>query len=359
MKEKEEKYLDDLLNSTLDEDTDRDTLKEIEDLLAEDDKSVEDIVGDLDAAVSFDLESMMNLEYDEPDLSLDPDLKEVHENDHDLEEKVSPKEKGKNKKEKKKSKSGFIEKIKNIFFEEEKKEKGKNSVPEEKLLKNLTPENKDVLQIVDKEEKKRKKKKIKEEKAANKEALKKKKREEKIKKKQAEEAALPPEKKLSIKGIVIIVIMVTSLCILAVLCIKEAGYKNMMHSAEDCYTRDEYIDAYAALEGRTLDKKDQGFFNKTELMAGLDLYYQSAKEFQKRDMKQEELDKILKGLKYYENNKNLAEEMEIEEKFHNMGGKLEEMLNNNFSLDYADAERLNNIENIKNYWEEIKKIIKE
>lgn len=211
-----------------------------------------------------------------------------------------------------------------------------------------SPEEKKARKKKEKEEEKAKKKKEKEEAKKAKDAAKKEAAEKKAAAKAAKAAAKaakpkkkkkkgPPEPKIPILAILPFLLLSVSIVAGTNIIMKVMSYEPVVNEALESYEKQDYIDAYAALAGLTLNPEDQVLRDSAKTMAFLQTKYREYQVCMDIGKYQMALDSLVNGVYFYTDNADMAKSLDIVDVYNEYGNTLERALAEDFNLTPEDA----------------------
>ncbi len=230
---------------------------------------------------------------------------------------------------------GFFAKLLGLFKKKESDEEVLDISPEEET--NLSEENMEILKSMEEaeaaEEKKEKKKK--KEKAPKEPKEKKPKKEKKEKVKKEKKPDNSP--KIPIKIILIFLILALSVVALITVSEKGIGYRLALKDARSSFESGDYFTSYEKLVGVDIKEKDEDLFGKARLLGGLQKRSQEYSVFMSKEMYTYALDALIMGVYDYNENKDEAKALGIEQEYQELGDILVQTLSDQFSLSEEDA----------------------
>lgn len=345
----EEDYLNELLNSIMEEDENQEK-EQTTDLVLEDEESA---AGSL---ALEDEESMIEGLALEDELPLGEDafaeekavreeLTLSEETIFDREEILNEEESAESsdKKKKKSSKKGLFSIFKNNKAEE-------SIDPEESEPEPQSDKEELAWDIEEREpapEKKKKEKKVKE---------------KKIKEKKPKKIKQPDEEfngkvKLSFKGFLLSVTFIAVILLAVIMGGSLFSYKQNMDSAKEHFLKAEYKDAYALVSGLTIKGADEDFYQQARLVMYVAKQYESYTNFKLIGEEAKALDSLVKGVENYDAYIEEADEQGVELDLQNVLGQITVKLQEEYNLSEKDARDLGKINDRKEYSRQIYKIV--
>jgi chemotaxis protein histidine kinase CheA len=203
----------------------------------------------------------------------------------------------------------------------------------------------------DKEENKTKKqdaKELKKKEKADKAAEKKEKLKEK-KKKQLEEAAKQPVGRINPIGALIVFLIFITIGIFVYFGMQLISHKNYINEAKTQFSYGNYTEAYSELAGISLSDSEEELFQRTKLLASLQQKVIACDEYSRMNSPLEALNNLVKGVKKYNETISDAESLNIKENADRIKKDIIDRLRNQFGLSEADVNRLNGIESVDEY----------
>ena len=255
---------------------------------------------------------------------------------------ISDAKNGKKKAKKKQKKDGAFSHFLNVLFGEDEKA-GQAKVSEEGTLGNIGDENLEILKELDASgettEKKPKKKKEKEKKPKDKKPKPKKVKAPKPKKeKKPKEPDLSPP--LPKKPVILISVMAASIFLLILLGSNLSSYASDISTAKEDYRNGNYVEAYTAISGRKVKNADQALYNKCAVMAMVEEQYQAYLSLMQLGQYEMALDSLVRGIGRYDKYYEKADEYGILLEYNELEAKIEQVLEEQFSVTADEAREL-------------------
>ena len=358
-----------LLNGLGEEDSD---LADIGQMLQADENH--EAVGTDDAGLVA--ESLAELGFDVDPGDMD-ELSSIKEREQMVEDNLVNEEKQSGKK------SGLLSKLKNLFFgpdeeEEQKREEVKTEINSE--LEGISDENLDILKALEghsdapakeeeldpkakkkaeKEAKKKEREEKKEAKKAEKEAKKKEKAEKKAAKPKKEKKPkvkdnTPPLPKLPV---FLVFLMVASFSGAIIFAGNGVFYHQSVRAAEDAYAQGDYTKAFKEIAGVKMRKKQQGFYDKVMVLAGMQELLESYETLRECGREELALDCLIRVIGHYDKNIDKAGEAGYSAEISKIEKEAEDLLKAEYKVSYEKALKLYGLRSRKKYSEELYKIL--
>lgn len=308
-------------------------------------------------------------EYAQAEMEAQEQQEEDEEEPADNKKKKGKKAKKEKKEKKDKEKSGFLEKLKRIFFGEDEDEEDASVALDAAMGEDtagMSDENKKILQELEAageldnpEKKKEKKKKDKKEKKKKEPKPPKPKKEKKPKvpkeKKPKEVDNTPPLPK---GPVIAIVIMIASLMGLIMLGTNLLGYQANINSAKEQLDKGSYVEAFSALQGIKIKDSDSDLYDKLEVLSTVDKKYQDYLIFSNNGNKDIALDNLVCAYGRYDLNKEKAKETDCEKEYEAIGGKIIKALLEEYDMTGDEALDIYQAKNRKEYTLKLKAKLK-
>jgi outer membrane biosynthesis protein TonB len=345
--------------------------KEPEITISEDSVAVDDIFQDALSAVAYSGSDEEDEEIPEDIFSLDEIAEYVQGEDEgittvpvaDPTENVSGK-KSKRKKENREDKPGLFQRIfGNVVTD--------TTAQEEEQERQLAAEAQEK-KLAAKQEKKQQAEKDKEEKAQllqeQKEQKKQKKAEEAAKKaeQKAEKKRLKAERqaeadkevvgKINPIGATIVIIFFATIGIVTIAGSRLLERRSALNNAENYFANEDYIKAYDAISNVNLKEDDEQLYERIRICTQLKKELNSYQNYTSMDMKTEALDSLIKGIRFYDENAQQAQELQIQVAFDKLKNEIVSELSQTYGIDEAKARELLQISDLSEYTQKIQEI---
>ncbi len=278
--------------------------------------------------------------------------------------KEKPKKQPKEKKAGKDSSGGFKTKLaRALFGDDDEDELEAGGTIDGINAENISAENRSILKEMDQEQpKKGKKKKEKKPPKEKKEKEKKPKKEKPPKppKEKKEKEKKPKEKwePIPVKPLILTALLGVSVVVLVVLGSNLLGYSSAVQSAEDAYSRGEYLEAYRELEGMGVKAGDRKLYDRVRTVAYMQKQLDFYEIYWKAGMYAEALDALIQALDRYDMYAADAAEAGASSEYEAMYTRVEQELFNNFSVMTEEARQIYASEDRKEYTVRLQELLR-
>ncbi len=160
-------------------------------------------------------------------------------------------------------------------------------------------------------------------------------------------------------GAAIVMVFFGVICLIAVLGTQSLSYSGAVRTAESALAERDYESAYEALAGVDVSEDDAGVAMKARLCMQLQKQINSYENYYELKMYVEALDSLMKGIRKYDENHDIADEYEILQEYNELELEVAKRLHDEFGVDEITAREINSIESRRAYTEKLESIIAE
>lgn len=244
-----------------------------------------------------------------------------------------------------KEKKGFFSKLLDLFTEEDEDEEEENQLQ-------LSEENKQILDDMDKNPKKKGKK----EKKPKKEKAPKAKKPKKEKKKKEDKPSVP-EKKLSPKKVIPIVVVCISIGVVILLLSSFLTEYMARRNARKAYYEGDYQTCYQDFFGKELNETEQVMYSKSESILTIRMWLKEYEVFVKEGSELEALDSLLQAVHDYPSLLTYATTYNAQDEVASAFQDILNILSQKYQLDQDRAQEIANISNDVEYTQNVMEVL--
>lgn len=234
--------------------------------------------------------------------------------------------------------------------EEQAREKKAARKMEKKKQAEASKEEKAQLAQEKKEQKKQKK--------AEMAALKAEKKEKKkqLKAERDAEAAKEVVGKINPVGATIVIIFFVTIGCMTIFGSRLLERRSALNNAENYFANEDYIRAYDAISSVNLKEDDEKLYNRIRLCSQLQKELNSYENYTSLEMKEEALDSLLKGVRFYDMNQEEAQNLQIQPAFEKLKNDILMTLSQNYGIGESEAREIVAIQDQTAYTQRIQQI---
>lgn len=193
---------------------------------------------------------------------------------------------------------------------------------------------------------------------SGKKGKKEKKRKEKKAKPPKEKEMLPKEPPLPKKPVILIMLMAASILALVLLSHSVIDYQSSISKADSSFINRNYEDAYENILGVNVKEDDKQLYNRIRVMMKLEAKYKMYLSHIEQNKYDEALNDLIMGVIKYDQYKEDAEELAIDQAFDDELALIEEQLNVVFGVEAEQARDWYNTLSALDYTEMVRNVVK-
>lgn len=234
--------------------------------------------------------------------------------------------------------------------EEEEREKKAARKMEKKKQAEASKEEKAQLAQEKKEQKKQKK--------AEKAALREEKKELRKQQKAEREAEEAKEVvgRINPVGATIVIIFFATIGCMTIFGSRLLERRSALNNAENYFANEDYIRAYDAISSVNLNEEDEILYDRIRMCSQLQKELNSYQNYTTMEMKTEALDSLLKGVLFYDENREEAQNLQIQPAFEKLKNDIMMALNNEYGIGENEAREILAIADQTAYTQKIQQI---
>ncbi len=204
------------------------------------------------------------------------------------------------------------------------------------------------------EEKKEQKKQKKEETAALKAEKKEKKKQ--LKAQREAEAAQEVVGKINPVGATIVIIFFVTIGCMTIFGSRLLDRRSALNNAENYFANEDYMRAYDAISSVKLKEDDEKLYDRIRICSQLQKELNSYENYTSLEMKEEALDSLLKGIRFYDMNQQKAQELQIQPAFEKLKNDIMAALSQKYGIGEKEAREIVAIQDQTVYTQRIQQI---
>ncbi len=204
------------------------------------------------------------------------------------------------------------------------------------------------------EEKKEQKKQKKAETAALKAEKKEKKKQ--LKAQREAEAAQEVVGKINPVGATIVIVFFVTIGCMTIFGSRLLDRRSALNNAENYFANEDYIRAYDAISSVKLKEDDEKLYDRIRICSQLQKELNSYENYTSLEMKEEALDSLLKGIRFYDMNQQKAQELQIQPAFEKLKNDIMMALSQKYGIGEKEAGEIVAIQDQTVYTQRIQQI---